>query len=489
MASFDLLVRPWLPVLTDQGLERLSLHQALARAHEIRLAVQPATHSALLRLLLAVYAAADRPKDEAAWDAAWRAPALDASRTDTYLDTHRGAFDLFSPAAPLWQCAHLATANRGPRVLAAETWGSGLSQFDDASDAPLDPASAAIALAELQSWHPGGIQSGHPDDPATRGGKLYGGKPAPLSAVTHLRITGTSLKQELLLNLPPGARAAGDRPVWERQCPPAAMVPREAAGPLDLWTWPTRRVRLMPDEEGRVAGVALHDGDRPADPGAAATAWDPGAARSGTGGALAVTDNSGHPLPWIAATLLDSQEGASRCPVLDHVVAAAARGTLHPDTAIEAVLVRAAHTTSHRAALSDITTLHAPIGPARVLADPGLRTALAYAARAPWQLQRTVNKAAAAALSLPAQHIGSRSSLAVAAHLARRWEEFADAPDTDAGRQEWFQALTAAAESAGAHGTGGRLMAAGQITAAALTTLAGLHPAPGPMPPTEGARS
>lgn len=480
MTSFDLLTRPWIPVLAPNGPARLSLREALDRAHEIRLACPPDEHTVLLRVLLAAFAAGARPADDSQWDEAWTAQTLDTRLISPYLDAYSDRFDLYDDARPFWQCAQLDRANREPHMLEPETWGSGAAQFASGLLAPgraMEAADAAVRLAMLQAWHPGGIQSGHPDDPATRGGRVYGGKPAPLSSISHLRILGSSLKDELLLNCPPGPRAAGDLPVWERDSPPAPMASREPAGPLDAWTWPTRRVRLLPDDNGAVGGVAVHDGDRPADPGQAAAAFDPGATLNGRGTRLAVMDAARQPLPWAAAALLDGDPDRGRCAVLTHVVAAAERGTLAPSMPIEAVLLRAEHTTTHRAALSGIVHLAAPIGPAGTLADPAGRTALVQAAGLPWTLQQAVTRAAAETLNLQPREAPARPGLSVAAHLALAWMEFS--ADPPMGLPAWIEALGTAAKRVAGSSSTGPLMAAARISTAAVGIL---PPAVSPVP-------
>ncbi|MFI8932532.1 type I-E CRISPR-associated protein Cse1/CasA [Streptomyces sp. NPDC053474] len=501
LASFSLATRPWIPAWTAAGPVRLSLREALTRAHEVRLSGPPEEHTVVLRLLLAVYGAAARPADSAQWDAAWHADALDTACVDAYLDAYADRFDLFSTTHPFGQSAGLSAsdANRDGRVLELASWGSGTAHFAARllhDQGPMDPADAAIGLLLLQAWHPGGIQSGHPTDPATRGNRVYGGKPGLLSTLTHLRITGASLKDEVLLNLPVAERADGDSPVWERDSPPAPMAVREAAGPLDVWTWPTRRVRLIPDESGRVSAVAVYDGDRLTDPAATGARWDPGAALGARGGRLALTDSAGHLLPWAPAALLPTTDTADttdtagaaaeaggvsggRCAVVDHVVAAAERGTLAPDMAIEAALVRSEHTTAHRAALSGLTHLAAPIGPAAALGDPRQRAALAAAARWPGQVQRALTRTAAEAFHLLLQAAQSRAELSIAAHLGGAWQEFTQ--DPAGGEDAWRRALEAAVEqTAGPVAGRGRLMALARVATAARTALAQSAPSPVP---------
>ncbi|MER5985677.1 type I-E CRISPR-associated protein Cse1/CasA [Streptomyces sp. NPDC001787] len=475
---FNLLERRWLPVLTRDGPDRMSLRGALARAHEVRLAGLPEDHTALLRLLLALYASAARPADTGEWDAVWRSPSLESERTGAYLDAHADRFDLFSPTRPFWQCAALSEPNREPDVLEIATWGSGVAQFAShllLPPEPMAPQDAAVALVLMQSWHPGGIQSGHPDDPASRAGKVYGGKASPLSSITHLRITGQTLKDELLLNCPPGQRSFGDRPVWERDAPAAPMLAREPDGPLDLWTWPTRRVRLFPDEDGHVTDVAVHDGDRPADPGAAAVRWDPGAAVTARGTRLAITDAGRQPLPWAAARILAPEHDSGGCTVLEHLAAAAERGTLPPQSTWQGVALRAEHTTAHRAALSGIVALHTALGPAGVLGAPGRRAAFAEMAALPWLVQRQITRTASEALGIISAIAAARPGLSLAAHLLYAWEEFAENPD--AGADGWVQVLAAAVDRV-ADSAGGDLMAAARIRTDALATL----PAPVDLP-------
>lgn len=473
MAEFDLLTRPWMPVLTDAGPARVSLREALARAHALRLAAPGPQHAALLRLLLALHAAAAGPANQDEWDAAWRAPTLDTGRIDAYLDAHADRFDLLGGPRPFWQSPRITGATQDVRGLDVAAWSSGAPQFAPhlmCGPAPMDAADAAVGLVMLQAWHPGGIRTGHPADPATRAGKVYGSKPGPLSTMTHLRITGACLKDELLLNRPPAPRAPGDRPVWEQDAPDAPMRKREAAGPLDWWTWPTRRVRLFTGDTGRVDGIALHDGDRPDSPDASAARWDPGAALTGRGTRLALADSAGHLLPWIPATLLDTRADTGRCAVLDHVTAAAQRGTLPPQMRVEAALVRAEHTTSHRAALSGIIHLSAPLAPAGVLADPERRARLVEAARLPWRVQKEITHTAADALGLLAKAVQSRTDLSLAPHLTTGWEEYTSDPDGAA--ESWRECLAQAARQvAGAKAGGSRALSGARIYDAALRAL------------------
>lgn len=81
---------------------------------------------------------------------------------------------------------------------------------------------------------------------------------------------GEHLWRTLLLNAVPrdqpmlAQSGADDRPVWERQPDSAAEdddVASRPSGPVDLYTWQSRRVRLVGDST-RVTGILVANGDR-----------------------------------------------------------------------------------------------------------------------------------------------------------------------------------------------------------------------------------
>ncbi|MFB8236300.1 type I-E CRISPR-associated protein Cse1/CasA [Kitasatospora purpeofusca] len=447
-ASYDLLTEPWIPVMdAEHGSTHVGIAAALLDSHRLHLGSPGLDEQGLLRLLLAVLDAAASPAEQAEWDAAWRAPTLPADRIRNYLDRWSTRFNLLGEQ-PFGQCAAITEPNRDTHLLKPSRWGGhGREHFDHsllAEPRPFAPAEAALALLRLQAFHPGGIQGAHPSDPRGKGGRIYGSKPGHASVVANLVVTspGATLKDLLLLNLPPQPRAANDRPVWERQAPGAAGTLREPQGRLDLWTWPTRRVRLFADENSQVVSLALHDGDRMTDPRACMHALDPLTARTAKGTALPVTDPAGFEVVWAAGLLLDpAGSHAATSPVLEHILRAAERGTLAPGLRLTAELLQIEHSNQHRASISGVREVSSSLGTPASLATAGGRAALAAAARLAHDVQRALHGAGADAFRQQLKDIAPRQSASLARLMSNNhaWEEVARAPES--GLDGWIAAL------------------------------------------------
>ncbi|NKZ09090.1 type I-E CRISPR-associated protein Cse1/CasA [Actinomadura latina] len=75
---------------------------------------------------------------------------------------------------------------------------------------------------------------------------------------------GRTLYETLLLNIPIGVQGRLGSPQWKRSIGPA-WESRTAQGLLELWTWQSRRIRLIPEQtlDGvRVTSVIVAAGDR-----------------------------------------------------------------------------------------------------------------------------------------------------------------------------------------------------------------------------------
>ncbi|WP_431977605.1 type I-E CRISPR-associated protein Cse1/CasA [Micromonospora haikouensis] len=384
MPAYNLVDAPWIPVLAIDGTrEEVGLRDALTRAHQITPLPPNQEGVALLRLLLTAYDAAAGPATDAEWDTAWQADTLDAERINTYLDTWQHRFDLYHPERPAFQCGHIGAYNRGPEVLhPAYLGGDGGAFFNPqlAAGRPVPAAQAARWLLVLAGYDVAGIKA------APGGGRSYGAHVGPIAAVTHLHLTGRTLKDTLLLNLPPQPRQAGDTPAWERDCPELGTTEREPTGRLDWLTWTGRRIRLAPDSAGHVTAVAWHDGDRvPGGAWGAAHTHDPVTAwsrdRNGNPMPLRVADdNSNGPHPWIGAHLLggetDAAPAPAECEAFHHVVQAARRGTLPSTYRLAAVVGTVIHGTRHRSTIADAPVNALPIGTVWALADATMVTEL-----------------------------------------------------------------------------------------------------------------
>jgi CRISPR type I-E-associated protein CasA/Cse1 len=462
--TFPLHTSAWIPLMdrTTGANVEVGITEALTRAHELSLHDASDEGIAVLRLLAAVLDAAAGPRTVKEWDAAWKAPALPVERITAYLEQWADRLDLLHPEHPAFQCAALGAdvVNRGPAALhPASLGGSGAAWFnkelyDEDSMRPWTLAEAARRMLWLLAYDVAGIKPALPDDPKGSKSKIYGGHLGPLGFATHIHVQapGSMLKDLLLLNLPPQKRAKGDMPVWEREAPGPFMRERVPTGRLDVWTWPTRRIRLhaspiedRPGELG-VKQIALYDGDRATGPQPAwgadpMTAWS--VYSSGKTGPQQLLDASDWPKPWPAARLLHSPTpSADSSTVIDHVVAAASRKALPADLWLRVVMSVTLHANRHKSTIAAIPTPQLPLGTVGQLADPDQRTALARRARAADALAKDVVQRTVKATLFSADQLKHRLAL-TGMEVEDAWEKtiVATGRDVEEGRRLWRAAL------------------------------------------------
>jgi CRISPR system Cascade subunit CasA len=192
-----------------------------------------------------------------------------------YLDHFRTRFDLLSAEAPFYQVADLRTAKddvTGLDRLIADVPVNNYF-FTTRLAAGIDRLSFAEAarwVVHCQAFDPSGIKSGAVGDLRVKGGKGYPIGTGWAGMLGGVIAEGDTLKETLLLNLVPDDKrgeipdAEGDLPAWERN--PQGPTPEfpegyEPAGPLQLYTWQSRRIRLFHDHDG-VHGVLICNGDK-----------------------------------------------------------------------------------------------------------------------------------------------------------------------------------------------------------------------------------
>lgn len=276
--QYSLIEKPWILVLTCEGrTETVSLTELFRRAHQIReiLGELPTQAFAILRLALAIVARAyDGPESVADWKRLWSTDEPVLPPIEAYLDAQRDRFDLFHPSTPFFQTAGLHTAKNefsGLEKLIADV-PSGFQYFTTRAARGLARISAAEAarwVVHAQAFDVSGIKSGAVGDDRVSGGKGY---PIGTGFAGHLGglyVDGGNLWRTLLLNTLPLEhrslqRDPDDRPAWEAgPTGPAESddVAERPYGPLDLYTWQSRRILLQRDGD-EVVGVVLANGDR-----------------------------------------------------------------------------------------------------------------------------------------------------------------------------------------------------------------------------------
>lgn len=271
--TFDTAHEPWIPCREPDGkVTELGIFGALGRAHELTglSGDLPTQTFALTRLLLAVlHATVNGPRDVDGWEALWQAETLPAAAIADYLARHRENFDLLHPRTPFLQVAELHTAKGETSELSKliADVPNGVPFFATRrGELSLSFAEAARWLVHCHAFDPSGIKSGAVGDDRVKSGKGYPIGVAWSGWLGGVLLEGGTLKETLLLNLVAQDRP-GDLPVWER--PPLTPADesgfldsgREPTGPVDLYTWPSRRIRLLA-EGGRVTRVLIANGNR-----------------------------------------------------------------------------------------------------------------------------------------------------------------------------------------------------------------------------------
>lgn len=272
LLSFDLTAQRWIPVLKLDGTqEDLSLREVFDQAGDLRriLGDLPTQEFALLRLLLAItHDALGGPEDIDDWSEFWANEDCFAP-VGSYLEEHRGRFDLLDPQVPFMQTAGLRTAKDEVfslnRIVADVPNGEPFFTARMPTVDRLTFAEAARWVLHAHAYDTSGIKTGVDGDNRAKGGKVYPLGVGWAGNLGGVYAEGRSLRETLLLNLVTsdtnGLQAEDDdRPAWRRQpCGPGGAE-RTPTGLRDVYTWQTRRLRLHFDARG-VHGVVLGYGD------------------------------------------------------------------------------------------------------------------------------------------------------------------------------------------------------------------------------------
>lgn len=277
MNGFDVTDQLWLLGRQADGrVTDFSIRSILANAHKLVGVTGdlPTQTFALTRLLLAVlHGALDGPRDLDEWAELWQADTLPMSLIDEYLDRYRDRFDLFHRETPFMQVADLRTSKGETSDLSKliADVPNGVPMFATRRGAiTLSYPEAARWLVHCHAFDPSGIKSGAIGDQRVKGGKGYPIGVAWSGLLGGVLLAGATLKDSLLLNLVAAdftrclRDPATDRPAWERPPSTAAeevLGGRRPDGPVDLYTWQSRRIRLVPEGD-RVVRVLIANGER-----------------------------------------------------------------------------------------------------------------------------------------------------------------------------------------------------------------------------------
>lgn len=280
-ASFNLVDEPWVRIRDGEGESReVSLIELFEQAPHIKCLANdlPTQDFAILRVLLAILQRSivpmlDEDDDPAeVWGGLWNAPELPVAEVREYLSEWHDSFDLFGVERPFMQVADLRTAKNEvatiKKIVADIPDGDELFSLRTGKGAEsLSYPEAARWLIHAQAFDTSGIKSGTVGDPRVKGGKSYPIGTGWAGGLGGLFFEGPTLAETILLNLIACDVETGDLfswediPSWERSVDAVGTDSRFPTGRLDLYTWQSRRIRLIP-ENGRVIGVVLTNGDK-----------------------------------------------------------------------------------------------------------------------------------------------------------------------------------------------------------------------------------
>lgn len=291
---FNLVDQPWMQVeCTDGTVDTVSLRDALSRASTIRgfAGELPQMSFTQIRLLLAVlYRAYGTAYDLTGlgvgdliemWRDIWQQRAFDGEVLNDYLAKYYDRFDLFDDAHPFYQTASLQYEKGGAspiNIVMPDAPKQDKTLFSMRSLAFADElrfAEAARFLILTQAFDVAGIKGAVVGNSQAKGGKVYA--PKGLSGTGWCGnlggtfLEGHTLFETLMLNwvlYSSDAHAgaligiADDLPAWERDKVERDVVKRDPKGIVDMFTWQSRRIRLVRTEEGTgVCGAVLCYGD------------------------------------------------------------------------------------------------------------------------------------------------------------------------------------------------------------------------------------
>lgn len=261
-ASFNVLDQPWIPVVRMDGREEsLGIRETLYCAHELRelSSASPLEEYGLYRFLGLFLMDALRPESEESIEDLLEAGSFDREAIEDYVALCRSegvSFDLFDEERPFLQSKHDPSIDGEPKPATVLDFtrasGNNHTHFDHTPNAAaILPDKAARLLLTTYLFCTAGAQ----------------GYPSGVNAAPPFFgvIQGANLFETLVYTLLPleSISIPFDSPpvLWRRVAP---VVPKQEIGKtswLQGMLFPTRRIHLIPDEEGKISAIYLCQGE------------------------------------------------------------------------------------------------------------------------------------------------------------------------------------------------------------------------------------
>lgn len=262
-ATFDVLNQAWIPVVTIDGKEKmLGIRETLVNAHELReiSSASPLEEYSLYRFLGLFLMDTLRPESEADIEDLLDAGSFDETAIENYITLCRSegvSFDLFDAERPFLQSKFDPALDGEPKPVTVLDFtranGNNHIHFDHKhkASAVIKPDSATRLLLTTYLFCTAAAQ-GYPSG--------VNASPPYFSV-----ILGKSLFETLVYTLMPtdSIGITFDTPpvLWRRTTP---VIPKQEIGKtswLHGMLFPTRRIHLLPNEDGTVSSVYLCQGE------------------------------------------------------------------------------------------------------------------------------------------------------------------------------------------------------------------------------------
>jgi CRISPR system Cascade subunit CasA len=275
----------------------------------------------------------------------------------------------------------------------------------EADPPSLTPAEAVRALLSGHCWDTAAFKSGVVGDPTAKAGKTAGNPTGPLGQLGVVVPIGPTLRDTLLLNTPvvSDGLAPDDLPQWRREPATAAWQERPASGLLDLLTWQSRRIRLVPETTGDgtvvVRRVVVAAGDRltqiPVDV-EPHTAWRvnprPAAGQASVRPVRHVSGRSAwRGMAGLLATSVPTDDKVTAPLLLQQISNLRAADHLPPDYPLQVLTVGVQYG-NQSAVVEDVIVDQIPLPVVALVADDSVRAVLLEVTRQAEELREAANR-------------------------------------------------------------------------------------------------
>lgn len=270
--QFNLIEQPWIPI--DKQL--LSINELFDQAHTIQKVshANPLVIASIYRLLTAILYRVYQPDELDIWLKLYDSGRFDKKLED-YLSQWLSSFDLFSKEKPFFQIPGFKKDKKNSIKKLSPHWATAnnktlFSHHCDNEEFSLTPSESAQMLLVAQYFALGGGISGS----SAQFDKHPNYANAPLVGGAIPIVHGSNLFETLMYFLHPelyerynkNIRLANlndteDKPIWEQLKPTQQNAfQRSCSGLSDYLTWPSRYIRLLPNDKGQVSEVYIAQG-------------------------------------------------------------------------------------------------------------------------------------------------------------------------------------------------------------------------------------